>query len=100
MGMQATKALRSERRWQNERWAVVSPWGQGSAATCLMMEKGPYNSGWSVPRLMSEPRWSIPDRCSRSSWGFGKPGDGDQAKNHSKVMVLAALTNLFLGRKK
>ena len=50
--------------------------GPGSAATCLMMEKGPYNGGWSGPRLMSEPRWSIPDRCSRSSLGFGKPGDG------------------------
>ena len=40
-----------------------------------MMEKGQYNGGWSVPRLMSEPRWSIPDR--------------GLAKNHSKVMVLA-----------
>ena len=42
MGMQSTKALRSERRWQDQRWTVLSPWGQGSAATCLMMmEKGP-----------------------------------------------------------
>ena len=38
--MLATKVLRSERRWQDEMWTVVSPWGQGSAATCLMMEKG------------------------------------------------------------
>ena len=28
------------------------------------------------PRSMSEPRWSIPSVCSRSSLGFGKPGDG------------------------
>ena len=45
MGMPDTKALRSERRWQDQRWTVVLPWGQGSAATCLMMEKGQYNGG-------------------------------------------------------
>ena len=39
MGMLATKVLRSERRWQDQRWTVVLQWGQGSATTCLMMEK-------------------------------------------------------------
>ncbi len=42
MGMPVTRALRSERRWQDERWTVVSPWEQGSTegVRCLLMAKG------------------------------------------------------------
>ena len=38
--------------------------------------EGAVHGGWSVPRPMSEPRWSTPSVCSRSNSGFGKPGDG------------------------
>ena len=41
-----------------------------------------------------------PFRALKEQFGFRKIRRRGLAKNHSKVMVLAALTNLFLGRKK
>ena len=41
-----------------------------------------------------------PFRVSKQQFGFQKTRLRGLAKNHSKVTVLAALTNLFLGRKK
>ena len=37
--------------------------------------EGTVHGGWSVPRLMSEPRWSTPDLCSSNGLDSGKPGD-------------------------
>ncbi len=65
-----------------------------------MMEKGPYNGGWSVPRLYVRAKVEHPFRVLKEQFGFRKARRRGLAKNHSKVMVLAALTNLFLGRKK
>ena len=41
-----------------------------------------------------------PFRVLKEQFGFRKTRRQSLAKNHSKVMVLAALSNLFLGRKK
>ena len=41
-----------------------------------------------------------PFRVLKQQFGFRKTRRRGLAKNHSKVMVLATLTNLFLGRKK
>ncbi len=41
-----------------------------------------------------------PFRVLKQQFGFRKTRRRGLAENHSKVMVLAALTNLFLGRKK
>ena len=41
-----------------------------------------------------------PFRVLKQQFGFRKTRRRGLAKNHSKVMVLAALSNLFLGRKK
>ncbi len=41
-----------------------------------------------------------PFRVLKQQFGFQKTRRRGLAKNHSKVMVLAALTNLFLERKK
>ena len=81
MGMPATRALRSERRWQDQRWTVVSPWEQGSVATYLMMEKGQYTvdgacqgscqSQGGAPLICAQATVWIPE--NQATWPGQKP---------------------------
>ncbi len=99
MGMQGTKALRSERRWQDQMWTVLSPWDMGSATADLKMGKGQYTVDGAA-KAHGRVKVEHPFGVLKQQFGLRKTRRRGPARNHSKVTALAPLTNFFLAREK
>lgn len=71
----------------------------GSATADLKMRKGQYTVDGAVQGTWQS-QDGAPLRCAQAAVWITENQRQGLAKNHSKVTVLATLTNLFLRRKK